>query len=149
MASVLDVAAYIIEKKGVVTAMRLQKLVYYSQAWHLVWDDEPLFEEHIEAWKNGPVCRALYTLHRGQFQVSSVNGGDPDRLSSSQKETIDMVLEAYGDKSAIQLSTLTHQEEPWVNARTRANLEDGDSGSEKITHAEMAEYYSRLVDEER
>ncbi len=48
--SVQDVAAYIIERHGRMSSMKLQKLVYYSQAWHLVWDDEPLFPERIQAW---------------------------------------------------------------------------------------------------
>jgi hypothetical protein len=58
-ATVFDVAAYILEKKGEMSAWRLQKLVYYSQAWSLVWDERPLFDEPIQAWANGPVCLAL------------------------------------------------------------------------------------------
>ena len=55
MATAHDVAAYILQKKGEMTAMKLQKLVYYSQAWSVVWDERPLFHEKIEAWANGPV----------------------------------------------------------------------------------------------
>ncbi len=50
MANVHDVSAYILKHWGPMTAMKLQKLVYYSQAWGLVWDEEPLFPERIEAW---------------------------------------------------------------------------------------------------
>ena len=71
MATVHDVAAAILEREGPMTAMKLQKLVYYCQAWHLVWDEEPLFPERIEAWANGPVVHALYDKHRGSFTVSS------------------------------------------------------------------------------
>jgi len=52
------------------TAMKLQKLAYYSQAWSLVWDEKALFPEKIEAWANGPVVRALYDRHRGMFKVT-------------------------------------------------------------------------------
>ena len=55
MMTVLDVAAYILERQGSMTTMKLQKLVYYCQAWSLVWDERPLFDESIEAWANGPV----------------------------------------------------------------------------------------------
>ncbi len=58
MAHVQDVARYILEKRGRMSAMKLQKLVYYSQGWHLVFDGEPLFAERIEAWANGPVVPA-------------------------------------------------------------------------------------------
>ena len=51
MAEVLDVAAYILKKQGPMTAMKLQKLVYYCQAWSLVWQSKPLFPNDIEAWQ--------------------------------------------------------------------------------------------------
>ena len=57
--SVFDVAAYILDKLGPISTIKLQKLVYYCQAWSLVWDEEPLFSERIEAWVNGPVVREL------------------------------------------------------------------------------------------
>src|SRR5680860_208464 len=79
MASVLDVAEYILKETGSMTTMKLQKLVYYSQAWSLVWDEKPLFGEPIEAWANGPVVRALYEAHRGRFQVDTIENGDPTR----------------------------------------------------------------------
>jgi len=60
MSSCFDVAKYILEKKKQMTAMKLQKLVYYSQAWSLVWDEKPLFDEPVEAWINGPMVPALY-----------------------------------------------------------------------------------------
>lgn len=65
----------------------LQKLVYYSQAWHLVWEERRLFEEPIEAWVNGPVVRELYRRHRGLWQVdaSTSLGGNPDALDTDQK----------------------------------------------------------------
>jgi uncharacterized phage-associated protein len=58
MVSVDDVAAYILEQRGPMSAMKLQKLVYYSQAWSLVWEDRPLFREEIQAWASGPVVPA-------------------------------------------------------------------------------------------
>lgn len=140
MATVHDVAAYILSRRGEMTAMKLQKLVYYSQAWSLVWDEEPLFSEPIKAWVNGPVVPELYAVHRGQFKVSSWPKGDPARLTPTQRETVDAVLDYYGNKSSQWLSDLTHREAPWVDARK--GLEPGDPGNRVITHAAMAEYYS-------
>jgi hypothetical protein len=57
MPSAHDFAAYVLAEQGEMTTWKLQKLVYYSQAWHLVWDGEPLFTERIEAWA-GTRCRA-------------------------------------------------------------------------------------------
>jgi len=70
-AGVLDVAAYILGKHGPMTHMKLQRLVYYSQAWHLAWDGVPLFPERIEAWANGPVVPVLYEALKGEFLVDA------------------------------------------------------------------------------
>lgn len=135
-----DVAAYILQKQGEMTAMKLQKLAYYSQAWALVWDEEPLFREPIQAWVNGPVVPALYKVHKGQFKVADWPVGDPQRLAPEQRKTIDSVLEYYGPRSSQWLSDLTHREAPWINARR--GLDPGDPGSREISHADLAEYYS-------
>ena len=143
MANVFDVAAYILSKRNAMTAMKLQKLVYYSQAWSLVWDDAPLFEERIEAWANGPVVRELYEVHRGMFRVQGIGHGDPATLTDVQRESVDAVLQFYGDKPSQWLSDLTHQEAPWLNARK--GIAPGAYCDREITHASMAEYYGTLA----
>lgn len=143
-ASAHDVAAYIIEKMGPLSAMKLQKLVYYSQAWSLVWDDRRLFPERIEAWAHGPVVPALYSQHRGQFQVSEWPQGDPTTLDETARETVDAVLKYYGNRNAQALSDMTHSEQPWRRARSSSGLPDGQRGKAEITLDSMMEYYSSL-----
>ena len=138
----IDVAAYILRKEGAMPAMKLQKLVNYSQAWSLVWDDRPIFKDRIEAWANGPVIRNLYNAHRGNYRVSRIPGGNSRALDKDQRETVDSVIDFYGDKSSHWLSNLTHMEAPWHDAREEAGLIDGQRGHAYITHASMAEYYS-------
>ena len=124
------------------TAMKLQKLVYYAQAWSLVWDEKPLFGEEIRAWANGPVVPRLYDWHRGAFEVTSCLRDNPSILTSEQRETINAVLDFYGNRSSQWLSDLTHQESPWRDART--GLSPGQRGSREIIPAAMVEYYGGL-----
>lgn len=148
VANALDVAAYIVAELGEpVTAMKLQKLVYYSYAWHLVWEERPLFADRIEAWANGPVVPSLYDLHKGSFTVGpgSFPGGDPGRLAKAERDSVNAVVEAYGGKSAHELSELTHREAPWRLARERAGLTAGERGRAPITDADMFEYYDGLT----
>jgi uncharacterized phage-associated protein len=142
MASVFDVAAYILANKGTMTAWKLQKLVYYSQAWSLVWDEKPLFQERIEAWANGPVCPDLYSRHRGRFSVSDIFGGDPGALTADESATIDGVLSYYGKMDGQYLSDLTHAERPWKE--TRGELPAGVNSSREISLELMAEYYGSI-----
>lgn len=142
MATVFDVAAYILEQRGPMTAMKLQKLVYYAQAWALVWDEAPLFDDRIEAWANGPVCPTLYNAHRGEFHIESEPRGDSSALRGYERETVDAILSKYGAKTASWLSALTHSEDPWIDARH--GLADGERGNAAITHGAMTDYYGNL-----
>lgn len=143
MAEVQDVAFYILTSISETSAWKLQKLVYYSQAWHSVWRDEPLFEERIEAWANGPVCPELYKIHRGRFTVSAeIIRGDASRLTDSEKDSIDRVIAYYSHYNGQQLSDLTHLEDPWRHARQ--GLADHERGSSEITLEAMSEYYGSL-----
>jgi len=143
MANVFDVAQYILNSLGKMTTWKLQKLCYYSQAWSLVWDEKPLFKERIEAWANGPVIPDLYEKHKGRFYITHIKGS-PDKLKKNQIETIEAVLEVYGDKTSDWLSQLTHREAPWQLARSRAHLGYGERGNAEIRLDDMAEYYGGL-----
>lgn len=142
MANVFDTAKYILEKKGEMSTMKLQKLCYYSQAWSLVWDD-PLFDEDFQAWENGPVCPELFQKTKGRYSVvADDETGGENNLTDSQKETIDVVLNHYGGHNAQWLSQLTHMEEPWKAAR--ADLPTNASSNNVITKESMAMYYGGL-----
>lgn len=143
MATVHDVAAYILEKQGGMSTMKLQKLCYYSQGWSLAWDGAPLFEEPIQAWANGPVVYALFDRHRGQFHVDSWQWGASAALGAEQKKTIDAVLGGYGHLTGQQLSDLTHAERPWVE--TRGGLPDGARSNEPISPDVMQDYFGGLA----
>lgn len=143
MANIFDTARYILEKKGPMSTMKLQKLCYYAQAWALVWDDNPLFNEEFEAWANGPVCRKLFLKTKGQYSVSAADetGGDND-LTAEQIDTIDKILEYYGSRNAQWLSQLTHMEDPWNEARE--GIPAGAGCDRIITKESMARYYGGL-----
>ena len=139
MATVFDVAAFILKKNGRMTTMKLQKLVYYSQAWSLVWDERPIFKEKIEAWSNGPVVKELFFAHQGELNISEEPRGDIKKLDDDARDTINAVLKHYGDKSGQWLSALTHSEDPWRDARK--GLPDGVRGNNVITHEALVNYY--------
>jgi uncharacterized phage-associated protein len=144
VASVHDVAAYVLQRTGSLSTMKLQKLCYYAQAWHLVWEDEPLFSERIEAWANGPVVYELFDAHRGSYTASNPWPlGDPFALNDNEKSTIDAVVRDYGKLSGQQLSALTHSERPWLEAR--AGLTPTARSNAAITVESLADFYGALA----
>ena len=140
MPTVFDVAAYVMhQQRGRITTKKLQKLVFYSQVWSLAWNHGPLFDESVEAWREGPVVRALWEEHRGRYFVSEafVSAlGNPDRLSADQKLDIDAVLSVYSCFSAEELGDMSHEEVPWRVARN--------SVDQTITIDMMRDFYRAL-----
>lgn len=146
-AKIQHIARYIVNRVGLLTAMKLEKLTYYCQAWSLAWDNEPLFDEDFQAWANGPVCYELYKEHRGQFRIDKdfleeYEGFD---FTESQKETMDIVISDYGRKKAWELSEMTHNEMPWKKAREISGVEPGEATNEIIQKEDMLEFYGGLV----
>jgi uncharacterized phage-associated protein len=141
MVGVNDVAAALLIRTGPVTTMKLQKLVFYCQAWHLAVTDSPLFPETIEAWSRGPVAPVLHRQHRGKYEVADWPTGRPNRLDREEMRTVEWVVRKYGTFSAEALSRMTHQEVPWIVARGGAA--DDEKSSQAISHDLMRAFYSR------
>ncbi len=142
--SAFDVACYILHQLKQCTTMKLHKLLYYCQAWTLVWDECPLFHERIEAWANGPVIRELFNFHKGMFQISEsdMTQGNEQLLSDRQRGNIDEVLRFYGTKPSQWLIDQTHLEAPWIDARK--GLSQTERGNRVIENDAMYQYYSSL-----
>ncbi len=139
----IDVAEYILKRRGPTPPLKLQALVYYSQAWSLVWDGRSLIDDEIQAWPAGPVAPLLYERYQDQSPVRTV-GGDPEQISHDPVavETIDAVLEFYFDRDRQWLYDLTHSERPW--RETRGKLPFGAPCERPISHQSMASYYAEL-----
>lgn len=136
MTTALAIARYLHDNKSLFGAMQLQKLLYYSQAWSLAWTGKTLFNEEIEAWKNGPVVRSVYAWGKyGGFASA-------DTLSPEAQALVDAVYEFYGRKDGSTLSDHTHQELPWLEARE--GLSAGAASTKPLSQATMRRYFTKL-----
>ncbi len=141
MASVFDAAKYILTKSGEMDTIKLQKLLYFAQAWSLVLDDTPLFPEDFEAWGTGPVC---WPLRKRFEECSFLNAndivcGDCSALTDSQKKTTDLVLDHYGNWELDDLIWTTQQGKPWRDAH-RVRVPPGET-CDIIPKDSIAMYY--------
>ncbi|MEX3643997.1 Panacea domain-containing protein [Mycolicibacterium porcinum] len=147
MATANDVAAYIMEQYGkTMTTMKLQKLLYYSQGWSLAWDGQPMFEDEIAAWANGPVVYSVFDNHRGKFKIGSWRHGDATTLTEDERETVNAVLGYYGKLTGQELSDMTHAERPWLEAR--GNLPVGAYSSQPIDLDVMQDFFGDLASQQ-
>lgn len=124
------------------TNKKLQKLCYYSKAWHLALYDENLIEEDFEAWVHGAVNPELYFKYKthGFDKIPNFNGDlsdIPEEIMSFSRE----VYEAYGHLTGDELEALNHTEDPWLNARK--GLRPWQRCTEVISEKDMKDYYRR------
>lgn len=137
MTTASDVGGYFLSALGPLDTWKLQKLVYYAQAWHLAIFDAPIFDQPIEAWRDGPVVDALYQQHRRMRTLDSIRC---QPLPAGNVENVcRAVKNAYGDLSGDDLSKLTHGERPW--RETRGSLEPSARSRAHISHDLIKEHY--------
>lgn len=120
--SAIDIAKKIICKTDVlhgdtISNLKLQKLLYYMQGFHLAWFGTPFFNESIEAWTYGPVVPVVFREFR-RYKQRAIN---PERYSDSlvlpdeEQQLFDRVYSEYNRFSAVTLMHMTHREGPWKN----------------------------------
>jgi uncharacterized phage-associated protein len=131
-----DIASYIESQLGSVSAYKLQKLVYYAQAWSIAWTRLPLFPDAIKAWQDGPVVPCVWQARKNGER------GDAEALGAEHRATVDAVLAFYGSLEANQLIDLSHREAPWRNARI--GVAPDESSTREITIEAMRTYYAPL-----
>ncbi len=100
-----------------ITNLKLQKLVYYAQGFHLAMNDgKPLFDDPISAWAHGPVVPTLYHAFEsyGANAVPRPQTVDYSKYTDDVRKLLDEVSEVYGQFSASRLRAMTHEEPPWT-----------------------------------
>lgn len=161
-ANILDVAHLVVlaaSQKGIgVTPLKLQKLLYYLQAWNLVFFNTPVFQDEPEAWVNGPVYRKVYDHYRDYQMYEFIKIAPEEKLhidervaeivraigfEASQQELFDEIISKYGKMASADLGLRTHSEDPWKDARKGLGIFD--YSNNVITHASMAKYYCSLL----
>jgi len=149
MNTCFDVANYFLKCQDVdagdlMSNMKLQKLVYYAQGFHLAIKDRPLFNETIMAWEHGPVCVPLYKQYKRYGGRAIPIPYDVDTYGIFDQETrdlLDMVHYCYGQFSAWKLRNLTHEETPWLVAYRKGRAE--------ISLDDMKAYFKTQLEEEK
>lgn len=103
------------EKGELITNMKLQKMLYYQQGFHLAYFDEPLFDEDIEAWTYGPVVKSMYHKYKdfGKNGIPADRNKSFNFIQTTELALFNEVNKVYGRFSAMGLMEMTHQEYPW------------------------------------
>ena len=154
------IVAYCLSNNIEINHFKIQKLLYYIQAWHLVYFDKKLiFEDKPEAWVNGPVYRSIYNLLKNKakpYEALKINNSTPEKnfqtfnnikgslkLSEEQEGFLTSIMNHYGLMKHEKLIYLTHKEKPWNEARK--GLGNFDYSEIPISFDTMYEFYSGFL----
>lgn len=123
-----------------ITNKKLQKLLYYAQAWNLAFNNKPLFKEEIEAWIHGPAIWKVYQEYK-KFGFNDINlpVSESEISGIEEKGLLDDIWRVYGKYDGQYLEALAHSEEPWQKARESAS--DGEICRNVIPLESLREYY--------
>jgi uncharacterized phage-associated protein len=130
-----------------ITNLKLQKLVYYAQAWHLANAGKPLFREDFQAWIHGPVMPKLYHKYKKYgYKPITLNISLKEFEQKYDKNLLDFlneVAKVYMQFSAYQMELMTHQEAPWIKARKEVASDKPSNNI--ISKALMKSFYGQRI----
>lgn len=134
-----------IEAGEAITQLKVQKLVYYADAWFLANFDKPLILEDFQAWAHGPAIPFLYDKYR-EHKWQALPLEDAPKLSKDVRMFLGAVFEEYGQFSAKKLEQMTHDEDPWLVARE--GLQPEAASRNVISKISMRNYYAAKIGKE-
>ncbi len=149
-----DVCDHVINRLNDASAslsvLKLHKLLYYIQAWHLAFYGIVLFVGGFQAWVHGPVSRHIYDRFKDRKSMYSRvtkrdlrEGFSVSKMPAHSLRHIDSILEAYAEFADFQLEELTHEEAPWIEAR--GGYEPNERCETLISETLMKTYYAARV----
>lgn len=126
-----------------ISNLKLQKLLYYCQGWHLAVRGEPLFGDRLEAWVHGPVQPGVYGSYK-HYKWLSITEEIPEvDLTPEEIGVIQEVLAVYGSDSGYKLELRTHTEAPWIAAR--GGIPNDQESNSVIPPEAMLQYFRSLM----
>lgn len=135
------------EQGEILTNLKLQKLLYYAQAWFLALEDRALFSEDFQAWAHGPVLPSQYRRFREfAWRPLTVEVAAPQIADEAVRLHLESIIEEFGTETAVALERMTHRESPWIDARN--GLPNGAASDARISKESMKKYYRDLTDKD-
>ncbi len=124
-----------------ITPLKMQKLVYFSQGWHLAFYDKPLFDSELQAWQHGPVSPKVYYEYNNYVyrNIDKVVFDVGEIFDNDQIDLLDEIYEVYGCFDGKVLEKMSHKDDPWKIARN--GYGEDDNCQEIITNESIKKYF--------
>jgi len=125
-----------------ITKLKLQKLLYYAQAYALLRFGRPLFGDEIQAWKHGPVVPSVWkdftNSTKNDNDVVLTNDFDFNLFDKEENQLLADVWQTFASYHAKHMENLTHKDEPW-----KINWDnDEPEGRQRINYSLILDCYA-------
>ncbi|MGP1275740.1 MAG: Panacea domain-containing protein [Caulobacterales bacterium] len=145
-----QIADYLIsecrDRGELLTPLKLQKLLYYADAWWLALHDKELISEKFQAWVHGPVATSQYHRFK-EFRWKPITSEikKPNDLTEAEASFLNDIIDVFGSETAVALEIMTHQEDPWLDAR--GELPSDEPCNNYISKELTRDFYKSLVED--
>ena len=137
---IADYFIYIANDTGsFISNLKLQKLVYYAQAWHLGIHDTPLFDQDFEAWVHGPAIPSLFEEYKHFRWKPILKEVEKPKFPPELEEFLEDIIKEYFICEGLELEMMSTREQPWIKARK--GLPRDEHSDAIISKESMREYY--------
>ncbi len=144
-------AEYILHKSEEINHLKVQKILYFLEGYHLAVFGKSLIEGQFQAWKYGPVVPEVYQ----QYKTNSILYNNIKKqelsdcfvcgLSGEQLWLVNYVIDVCNKFDADMLRDITHQQIPWVDARQ--GLNENENSNRIISKKQIQQWFKKeLVD---
>ena len=130
------------ERGEILSNLKLQKLLFYADAWSMALFGSPLFNEDFEAWVHGPVLPSQYRRFREHRWRPITTEVVRPKLPTATVDHLIEIIEVFGVETAVALELMTHREKPWMDAR--GDLAPSAPCTNVISKSVTMEYYKSL-----
>ena len=149
--TIFDVANFFLkivdrDSGSTITPLKLQKILYYAQGYHLAYYDKELFSEDFQAWAHGPANEEIYEKYKdyGFNSIPSPNEEIPE-MEDSKCDFLNDIWQTFGIYDGKYLEEQTHKEKPWIEARK--GYAPGEKCQVIITKESMKEFFKSVINE--
>lgn len=125
-----------VEHGDTISNLKLQKMLYFAQGFHLAAFGDALFAEDMIAWTYGPVVPEVYDVYKKYRQraINTIGVVDSVELAPQEAALFDKVYLEYSRYSAVALMQMTHSAGPWLKHKV----------GEVIPKSEIRDYFLTL-----
>jgi uncharacterized phage-associated protein len=130
------------ERGDLLTPLKLQKLMFYSDAWFMALYDEELISEKFQAWVHGPVALSQYHRFKENKWRPILDDLEKPDFSKRKVKHLYEIIDVFGSETGPALELMTHSEKPWIKARD--GLPDDEPCNNYISKKLTKKFYASL-----